>query len=126
MLTETGLKIFGTYLDILAISLLSVIFLAVLRRWVFTANRLRFDLTQKREAAIILALIALLMISTIVGEAFYVASKSVHSHSPIGNFLGDALSGGGFNQNISSFIYQTELVGTPSYNFGLFGIHSDI
>ena len=107
VLTETGLKIFGTYLDILAVSLLSVIVLAVLRRWVFTANRLRFDLTQKREAAIILALIALLMISTIVGEAFYVASKSIHSHSPIGNFLGDALSGGGFNQNISSFIYQT-------------------
>ena len=63
LLTETGIKIFGAYLDILSLSLLAVILLAVLRRWVFTANRLRFDLTQKSEAAIILALIALLMIS---------------------------------------------------------------
>ena len=89
LLSEAGLTIFGTYLDILAVALLSVIVLAVMRRWVFTANRLRFDLTQKREAAIILALIAFLMISTIIGEAFYVAAQNVHSHSPIGNFLGD-------------------------------------
>ena len=107
LLTETGIKIFGAYLDILSLSLLAVILLAVLRRWVFTANRLRFDLTQKSEAAIILALIALLMITTILAEAFYVVAANTHSHSFVGNILGDWLTNIGVTDSSATYIYET-------------------
>ena len=107
LITETGVKIFGAYLDVLSIVLLAAIVLAVFRRWIFTANRLRFDLTQKREAAIILLLIALLMISTILAEIFYVASKNVESHSFIGNSIGGWLIDLGISATPAATIYQT-------------------
>lgn len=107
LLTETGVEIFGAYLDVLSVILLAVITLAVLRRWIFTANRLRFDLTQKREAAIILLLIAFLMISTILAEIFYVASENIDSHSFIGNSIGSWLIDLGISKTSASAIYQT-------------------
>ncbi len=107
LITETGVKIFGAYLDVLSIVLLAAIVLAIFRRWIFTANRLRFDLTQKREAAIILLLIALLMISTILAEIFYVASKNVESHSFIGNSIGGWLIDLGISATPAATIYQT-------------------
>ena len=79
----------------------------MLRRWVFTANRLRFDLTQKSEAAIILALIALLMITTILAEAFYVVAANTHSHSFVGNILGDWLTNIGITDSSATYIYET-------------------
>ena len=106
LLTGKGIKVFGAYLDILSVSLLVVILLAVLRRWVFTANRLRFDLTQKSEAAIILTLIALLMVTTILAEAFYVAAANTHSHSFIGNVLGDWLETTGITDSSATYIYE--------------------
>ncbi len=107
ILSETGVRIFGAYLDFLSVALLILIVFAVLRRWVFTPKRLKFDLTQKREAAIILALIALLMISTILAEGFYVAVENSNSHSFLGNALGNWLSGLGITSGAASAIYQS-------------------
>ncbi|MCI0886677.1 MAG: hypothetical protein J4N30_00585, partial [Chloroflexi bacterium] len=60
VLTDTGVKIFVFYLDVLAVVFLVVLTWAAVRRWGPTPRRLSFDLTQGKEAAIILALIAML------------------------------------------------------------------
>ena len=77
LLAETGVRVVAVYIDILAAAFLLVLAWAVVRRWVATPRRLSFDLTQKLESAIILALIASLMVLTTLAEAFYVASGGV-------------------------------------------------
>ena len=95
ILTETGLKAFTIYLDILAVLFLVILVLAAIRRWVVTPSRLKFDLTQKKESGIILGLIALLMIFTLLTEAFYVAGGGTgpHAVAPVGGALGSVFSG---------------------------------
>ncbi|CAI8009540.1 Probable iron-sulfur-binding oxidoreductase FadF [Geodia barretti] len=60
-----------------------------------TPSRLKFDLTQKKESGIILGLIAMLMVFTLLTEAFYVAGGGAgpHAVAPVGGALGSALSG---------------------------------
>ena len=74
ILTETGVKIFSAYLDVIAVVFLFVLIWAAYRRWIIKPNRLSFDLTQKAESSIILGLIALLMTFTLLTEGFFVAS----------------------------------------------------
>ena len=95
ILTDTGVRVFAAYLDILAVIFLGVLAWAAIRRWALTPNRLSFDLTQKKESAIILALIALLMICTLLTEAFYVAAggAGVHASAPVGGAIGRLLAG---------------------------------
>ena len=66
VLSETGLKVFTFYLDVLAVVFILVLIWAGLRRWVLTPRRLSFDLTQKKESAVILLLIASLMLFTLL------------------------------------------------------------
>ena len=89
ILTETGLKVFTIYLDVLAALFLLVLAWAAIRRWGFTPSRLKFDLTQKKESAIILALIAMLMVFTLLTEAFYIVGGGTGSHAvaPVGSAL---------------------------------------
>ena len=79
ILTAKGVQVFASYLDVLAIVFLFVILLAVGRRWWKTPRRLSFDLTQKLDAAVILAFITMLMCLTILTEAFYVAGNGTDS-----------------------------------------------
>ena len=89
ILTETGLRAFTIYLDILAAAFFVVLAWAAVRRWVATPNRLSFDLTQKKESGIILALIASLMLFTLLAEAFYIAAggSGPHAAAPVGGAL---------------------------------------
>ncbi len=95
ILTETGVRIFTFYLDILAVVFLFVLAWAAIRRWVLTPHRLSFDLTQKKESVVILALIALLMVFTLLTEAFYIASggSGAHASAPIGGAIASVVSG---------------------------------
>ena len=95
ILSETGLKVFTIYLDILAALFLLVLAWAAIRRWGFTPSRLKFDLTQKKESAIILALIALLMVFTLLTEAFYIVGGGAGAHAvaPVGRALAGVFSG---------------------------------
>ena len=91
VLTETGVRVFVFYLDVLAVVFLFVLAWAAIRRWGAKPSRLRFDLTQKPEAAIILVLIALLMVLTLLTEAFFwVASggEGAHATAPVGSAVG--------------------------------------
>ena len=96
LLTEVGVEVFASYLNVLAVMFLVVLSWAALRRWLVRPHRLTFDLTQRKESAIILLLIALLMVLTLLTEAFYVASGGVSAHgeaiigSAIGNLFQDA------------------------------------
>ncbi len=95
VLTEAGVKALVFYLDALAVTFLVVLAWAALRRWWARPRRLSFDLTQKPEAAVILGLIALLMMLTLLTEAFFVASggEGAHASAPIGSALGRPLDG---------------------------------
>lgn len=74
LLTETGVKIFSVYIDLLSGVFLAILIWAAMRRWIMKPKRLSFDLTLRWESALILILIGLLMIATILSEAFYVSS----------------------------------------------------
>ncbi|MDE2687554.1 MAG: (Fe-S)-binding protein [Chloroflexota bacterium] len=95
ILTETGLKAFTIYLDVLAAMFLVVLAWAAIRRWGFTPSRLKFDLTQKKESAIILALIAMLMIFTLLTEAFYIVGGGggPHAVAPVGGAIANIFTG---------------------------------
>ena len=80
LLTDTGVRVFTAYLDILALAFFVVLVWAAVRRWVARPNRLSFDLTQKGESAIILLLIASLMLFTLLTEAFFVAAGGTGPH----------------------------------------------
>jgi Fe-S oxidoreductase len=94
LLTTTGVKVFSIYLDLLAVVLLGILAWALLRRWVAKPHRLSFDLTQNVDSVVVVALIAALMVSTILTHAFYVAQGG---HGPeadivVGGALGDWFS----------------------------------
>ena len=102
LLTDAGVRVLGFYLDVLALSFFVVLTWAVLRRWVAKPHRLAFDLTQKKESAIILALIGLLMALTLLTEASYVASggEGPHASPPIGAAIGDLFERSGASQGL--------------------------
>ena len=89
LLTETGVRVYSQYLDILAAVLGAVLVWAFVRRWVLTPSRLAFDLTRHSDALIIVVLIMGLMISTILTHAFWVAQGVTGPEADV--FIGKAL-----------------------------------
>lgn len=100
ILTDAGVRAAAVYLDVLAALFLGVLAWAAVRRWIAIPRRLSFDLTQKRESAIILLLIAALMLLSILSEAAYVASggDGPTSAAPIGSALGNLFSALGLSE----------------------------
>ena len=99
ILTTTGVRIFSSYLDIVAAVLLTSLTWAVLRRWVAQPHRLSFDLTRHPDALVIVGAIGSLMLFTLLTEMFYVASGGTGPEADvlIGGLLGDALSDAGLS-----------------------------
>ena len=106
IITETGVKIFTFYLNVLAAGFFVVLVWAGVRRWAVKPNRLSFDLTQKKESLVILLLIALLMALTLLTEAFYVAAggDGPHASAPIGGAIGRALADAGMNTDTANLL----------------------
>ena len=104
LLTETGVEVFVVYLDVLAVTFFVVLAWAALRRWGVRPHRLIFDLTQKKESAVILLLIGLLMTLTLLTEAFYEASGGTgpHTSAPIGSAIGGFLDDAGVGQGVAN------------------------
>jgi len=114
VLSETGVEIFIFYLDVLAVVFFVVLLWAVLRRWAFTPHRLSFDLTQKRESAVILLLIASLMLFTLLSEAFFIVSggTGAHASAPVGRALSklfDGVVGAGVANGLQGFFWWAHL-----------------
>ena len=107
LLTERGVEIVTAYLDILAVGFLFVLGWAAVRRWAARPSRLRFDLTQKPESAVILLLIAFLMALTLLTEAFYTVSGGTgpHAEAPVGSALGNLLEGLGLDRGAASGLH---------------------
>ena len=91
LLTETGVRVYSAYLDILSAVMLVVLVWAFVRRWVVKPSRLRFDLTRHSDALIIVVLITGLMASTLLTHAFWVAQGGTGPEAEvyIGKALGD-------------------------------------
>ena len=104
VLTDVGVKAFGTYLDVLASGFFVVLAWAAIRRWGVKPRRLAFDLTQKKEAAIILVLIASLMAFTLLTEAFFVAAGGTgpHAYPPVGRAIGEAFQRAGVDGDLAN------------------------
>ena len=73
ILTETGVMVYASYLDVVALIILGALIWAVFRRWLAKPHRLSFDLTRSPDAIVIVGLISTLMVLTILTGAFYVA-----------------------------------------------------
>ena len=107
ILTDTGVRIFTAYLDILALVFFVVLIWAAVRRWGVKPNRLSFDLTQKLESAIILLLIASLMLFTLLTEAFFVAAGGTgpHADALIGRPIGEAFANAGIDGDLANGLH---------------------
>ncbi len=97
LLTTAGVKVFAWYLNIVAAAILAAVLWAIARRALLTPHRLSFDLTRHAEAYVIVGLIGMLMVSSWLAEAFYVASGGAgpHAAAPIGGSIGRALRDAG-------------------------------
>ncbi|MBQ11700.1 MAG: hypothetical protein CMJ45_09145 [Planctomyces sp.] len=104
LLTTTGVRIYSAYLDIAAAVMLVLLGWALARRWIAKPRRLSFDLTRHLDSAIIVGLIGLLMISTLLTHAFYVAKGGMGPEADV--IIGSALSG----------LFQNLGVGTAAAN----------
>ena len=107
ILSPTGLEVFTWYLEILAVGFLFVLAWGAARRWVAKPRRLSFDLTQKSDAAIIMALIAALMLCSLLAGIFYVAAggDGPEAAAPIGGGIGRALSDAGFSTDVANGLH---------------------
>ena len=103
LLTDTGVRIFASYLDILAVTFFAVLAWAAVRRWLVRPHRLTFDLTQKKESAVILLLITSLMALTLLTEAFHTASGAddVHASALVGSALGGLFADAGVGPELA-------------------------
>ena len=104
LLTDSGVRVFVAYIDVLAVVFLAVLPWAALRRWVAKPHRLTFDLTQRWESAIILGLTGLLMVLTLLTEAFYVAAggDGPGASAPVGAALGNLLRDAGLGRDAAN------------------------
>ncbi len=109
LLGGLGLRIFVFYLDLLAVTLLLVLVWAAVRRWLLKPSRLVFDLTQKKEAAIILVLIGLLMVLTLMTEAFYIVGGGAgpHSDAPIGHMIAELMGRYDITKEVALILHAT-------------------
>ena len=108
LLTETGVRFFSGYIDMLAAAFLAVLAWAALRRWVAKPHRLRSDLTRRWESAVILVLIGLLMVLTLLTEAFYIASggEGPETSVPVGSAIGDLVIDAGVGESAADALYK--------------------
>ena len=108
ILGTNGKNIYLSYIDILSGIFLVIIFWAIVRRWVIKPSRLRFDLTQKPESAIILGFIALLMIFEILSESFYIAynNLNIEEFMPVGMAIANILYDTEINLNIYNSLHS--------------------
>ena len=106
LLTETGARVYSSYLDILAAVLLVVLIWAAVRRWVVRPRRLSFDLTRNPDAIIIVGMIAGLMASTILTHSFYVAEGGTGPEADviIGGALGRLFVDAGISESTASVL----------------------
>ena len=104
ILSDTGIEVFVFYLNIVAVVFLGVLVWAAVRRWAVKPHRLSFDLTQKLESAIILVLVALLMVLTLLTEAFFVTAggEGPHAAAPISSFLGELFEDAGISTGVAN------------------------
>ncbi|MFQ6027982.1 MAG: heterodisulfide reductase-related iron-sulfur binding cluster, partial [Dehalococcoidia bacterium] len=107
ILTETGVRVFSTYLDIFAVVILLVLAWALIRRWIAKPHRLSFDLTRNRDAVFVVALTAGLMIATLLVHAFHLAEGGTGPESKvfIGGALGRAFLGLGLSAGAASLLH---------------------
>ena len=107
LLSETGVRTFAVYLEVLAVALLIAVVWGAVRRWAATPRRLSFDLTQKPEAAIILVLIGGLMVLTLLTEAFHAAAGGDGPASaPIGSALGEVILNAGVGEDAAAVLHS--------------------
>ena len=107
LLTGMGVRVFSTILDIQAAVLLVLLAWALLRRWVTKPRRLSFDLTRSMDSVVIVGLIAVLMISTLLTHAFFVAKGGLGPEAEvlIGGALGGWFTSLGIGQGAASFLH---------------------
>ena len=105
LLTETGVRVYSAYLDILSAVMLVVLIWAFVRRWVVKPSRLRFDLTRHSDALIIVVLITGLMASTLLTHAFWVAQGGTGPEADvyIGKWLGELFIDWGVGASAANF-----------------------
>jgi len=105
LLTETGVRVYSAYLDILSAVMLVVLIWAFVRRWVVKPSRLRFDLTRHSDALIIVVLITGLMASTLLTHAFLVAQGGTGPEADvyIGKWLGKLFIDWGVGASAANF-----------------------
>ena len=105
LLTETGVRVYSAYLDILSAVMLVVLIWAFVRRWVVKPSRLRFDLTRHSDALIIVVLITGLMASTLLTHAFWVAQGGTGPEADvyIGKWLGELFIDWGGGASAANF-----------------------
>ena len=104
LLTETGARVYSSYLDILAAVLFVVLVWAVIRRWVVQPHRLSYDLTRNPDALLIVGMIGLLMLSTLLTHAFWVAQGGTGPEADvlIGGELGGLFTGWGMGVGVAN------------------------
>ncbi|MBT98515.1 MAG: hypothetical protein CL902_07800 [Dehalococcoidia bacterium] len=107
LLTETGVRVYSSYLDILSAVLLVVLVWAFVRRWVVKPSRLRFDLTRHSDALIIVLLIGGLMASTLLTHAFFVTEGHTGPEADvfIGKALGEMFADWGVSESAANTLH---------------------
>ena len=128
LLTDTGVRIFASYLDILAVTFFAVLAWAAVRRWLVRPHRLTFDLTQKKESAVILLLITSLMALTLLTEAFHTASGAddVHASALVSSALGGLFADAGVGQELGQKPAEPLLVAAPRGDPGILPVHPTV
>ena len=106
LLTATGVRVYSAYLDILAVVLLVILGWALVRRWVVQPRRLSFDLTRNLDSVIVVAMIAALMVSTLLTHGFFVASGGAGPEAEVlvGGALGRWFSDLGISQGAANVL----------------------
>ena len=89
LFTESGVRVYSRYLDIIAAVLLVMLAWGLIRRWAVKPHRLSFDLTRNIDSVIIMASIAGLMISTLLTHSFYVAQGGIGPEADV--YIGKGL-----------------------------------
>jgi len=109
LLTKTGIRIVTYLIEAVAIIFLIVMAWAFLRRWVAKPSRLRFAITRSTDSVVILGLTSILMVTTLIAEAFYFASNSNGSKTipPLGTFIGKMFQDAGLGSDTATQLYTT-------------------
>ena len=108
LLTSTGVRVYSSYLDILAVVILAALTWALVRRWLARPHRLSFDLTRKLESVIIVALTAGLMVATLLIHSFHVASGGTGPEAQVlvGGAIGNWFANSGLGAGAASTLQE--------------------